>query len=93
MEIKIINPLRVGFKITLKIEEKNCNRRLIQLSSQLLMWLSSVYGPHMPESSGQAPDEMEDGVLGDLFPDPDQGISELLDSLWHYLAEGGFITR
>ena len=30
MENKIINPLRAGFKITLKIKVKNCNRRLIQ---------------------------------------------------------------
>ena len=42
------NPLRARFKIKVK----NCNRRLIQLawilSRQLKMWLSSVYGPHLP---------------------------------------------
>ncbi len=36
--------------------------------------------------SRHAPDEMVDGVLGDLLPDLDQDISELLDSLWFYLA-------
>ncbi len=37
-------------------------------------------------TSRHAPDEMADGVLGDLLPDLYQGISELLDSLWCYLA-------
>ena len=32
-------------------------------------------------TSGHAPDERADGVLGDLLPDLDQGISEFLDSL------------
>ncbi|KAJ8358599.1 hypothetical protein SKAU_G00151240 [Synaphobranchus kaupii] len=36
----------------------------------------------LPTMSGHAPDESADGVLGDLLPDLDQGISELLDSLW-----------
>ena len=40
----------------------------------------------LPTTSGHAPDESADGVMGDLFPDLDQGISELLDSLWQYLA-------
>ncbi|KAJ8345370.1 hypothetical protein SKAU_G00295630 [Synaphobranchus kaupii] len=40
----------------------------------------------LPTMSGHAPDETADGVLGDLLPDLDQGISELLDSLWRYLA-------
>ena len=40
----------------------------------------------LPATSGHAPDETVDGVLGDLLPDLDQGISELLDSLWCYLA-------
>ncbi|KAJ8342163.1 hypothetical protein SKAU_G00320910 [Synaphobranchus kaupii] len=35
--------------------------------------------------SGHAPDESADGVLGDLLPDLDQGINELLDSLWREL--------
>ena len=39
----------------------------------------------LPTKSGHAPDEMTDEVL-DLLPDLDQGISELLDSLWCYLA-------
>ena len=29
--------------------------------------------------SGHAPDESVNGVLGDLLPDLDQGITELLD--------------
>ena len=37
-------------------------------------------------TSGHTPDEMVDGVLGVLLPDLDQGVSELLDSLWSYLA-------
>ncbi|KAJ8359464.1 hypothetical protein SKAU_G00159890 [Synaphobranchus kaupii] len=37
--------------------------------------------------SGHAPDELVDGVLGDLLPDLDQGISELLDrNCLHTLA-------
>ena len=40
----------------------------------------------LPTTSGHAPDEMVDDDLGDLLPDLDQGISELLDSLWHYLV-------
>ncbi|CAB1444405.1 unnamed protein product [Pleuronectes platessa] len=43
-----------------------------------------LYAP--PTTSGHAPDESADGVLGDLLPDLDQGVSELLDSLWQYLA-------
>lgn len=35
---------------------------------------------------GHAPDELVDGVLGDLLPDLDQGISKLLDS--HVLVLG-----
>ena len=35
-----------------------------------------------PTTSGHAPDESGDGVLGDLLPDLDQGITELLGSLW-----------
>ena len=34
--------------------------------------------------SGHAPDESTDGVLGDLLPDLDHNISELLDSVWLY---------
>ena len=33
-------------------------------------------------ASWHAPDESADGVLGDLFPILDQGISGLLDRLW-----------
>ena len=39
-----------------------------------------------PTKSGHAPDELADGVLGDLIPDLDQGLSDLLHSLWQYLA-------
>lgn len=30
---------------------------------------------------GQAPNEMKDGILGDVFPDLDQTITELLNSV------------
>lgn len=30
---------------------------------------------------GQAPNEIKDGILGDLFPDLDQTITELLNSV------------
>ena len=40
----------------------------------------------LPTTSGHATDDSADGVLGDLLPDLDQGISELLDSLWQYLV-------
>ena len=36
--------------------------------------------------SGHDPHESADGVLGDLLPDLDQAISELLDSQLLYLA-------
>ncbi|TWW77307.1 hypothetical protein D4764_12G0006970 [Takifugu flavidus] len=36
--------------------------------------------------SGHAPNEKTNGVLGDLLPDLDQGITELLDSLSINLA-------
>ena len=60
------------------------------------MWISSLqdsvvcmastclYALHT--KSGHAPDESADDVLGDLLPDLDQGITELLDSLWRYMA-------
>ena len=35
-----------------------------------------------PTMSGHVPDEGADGALGDLLPDLDWGISELLDSPW-----------
>ena len=75
METKIINPLRTGFKITSKIKVKNCNCRLIQL----IMGPSSVAPTclyALPTTSRHAPDVMTDGVLGDLLPNLDQGISE-----------------
>lgn len=40
----------------------------------------------LPTTSGHATDEAADGVLGELLPDLDQGISELLESLWLYLV-------
>lgn len=40
----------------------------------------------LPITSKHSPDEMMDGVLEDLLPDLDQGIDELLDSLWCCLA-------
>lgn len=53
------------------------------------MWISSVYGPTclnaLQTTSGHAADEMANVVLGDLLPDL-EGISELLDILWLYLA-------
>ena len=36
----------------------------------------------LPTTSGHAPEEMTDVLLRDLLPDLDQGISQLLDSLW-----------
>ena len=36
----------------------------------------------LPTTSGHAPDETTDVLLRDLLPDLDQGISQLLDSLW-----------
>ena len=36
----------------------------------------------LPTTSGHAPDETTDGLLRDLLPDLDQGIGQLLDSLW-----------
>lgn len=33
----------------------------------------------LPIMSGHAPDELADGVLGHLFPELDQSLSELLD--------------
>ena len=44
-------------------------------------------------TSGHAPDEIVDGVLGYLLPDLDQGISELLDSLWGYLVAADELTH
>lgn len=35
---------------------------------------------------GHASDQLADGALGDLPSDLHRGISELLDSLWPYLA-------
>lgn len=40
----------------------------------------------LPTASKHAPDEIMDGTLGDLVPDLDQGISELLDNLCCYLV-------
>ena len=82
--------MRAAFKITPKMSFKSFKSQADPTSWQLLLWLSSVYGPLMPVctliTSGHAPDESADSVLGDLLPDLDQGISELLDSQWLYLA-------
>ncbi len=40
----------------------------------------------LPITSKHSSDEMMDGVLEDLLTDLDQGINELLDSLWRCLA-------
>ena len=50
----------------------------VNLSPQLIMWLSSV------TTSGHAPNESVDGGRGDLLPDLNQGITDLMDSLWWY---------
>ena len=87
---KSINPLRAGFKTTVKM----FHHRLIQLawisSRQLIMWLSSVCGLHVPVYT---PNNIWTGswwvsgwCSGVLLPDLDQGVSELLDSLWWYLV-------
>ena len=51
----------------------------------------SVYGPvclyALLTTSGHAPDESAGGNLEDLFPDLDQGISELMDRVWGYFEE------
>lgn len=43
---------------------------------------------NLQQCLGNAPDELVDGVLGDLLSYLGQGISELLDSLWLYLVVG-----
>lgn len=48
------------------------------------MLLRCLYA--LPTTSGHAPDEAADGALGDLLPYLEQGISQLMDSLWQYLA-------
>lgn len=53
------------------------------------MVLSSFYGPHMLAclaTSEHAPNEMVNCVLGDLLPDLNQIITELLNSLRFNLA-------
>ena len=40
----------------------------------------------LPTTSGHAPDDTTDGLLRDLLPDLDQGIGQLLDSLWCDIA-------
>lgn len=40
-----------------------------------------------------APDDMMDGVLGPLLPDLDQGITELLDTLWCNVAAPCGVTH
>ena len=55
------------------------------------MWLSNVYGPHMAVCTPNniwACSWWDGGwcILGYLLPYLNQGISELLDSLWCYLA-------
>lgn len=40
----------------------------------------------LPTMFDHAPDESADSVLGDFLPDLDQGISELLHSLWWKLV-------
>ena len=52
--------------------------RLSSVASTCLYALSTT--------SGHAPDESTDGLLGDVLPDLYQGISQLLDSLWCDLA-------
>lgn len=54
-----------------------------------MMKFSSVYGSHeavCTPTFRHDPNEVEDDVLRELFSDPNQGISDLLDSLWCYLA-------
>ena len=50
----------------------------VNLSPHLIMWLSSV------TTSGHAPNESVDGGRGDLLPDLNQGITDLMGSLWWY---------
>ena len=80
-----MNSLRAGFNITPKITPW-----------QLIMCLSSVYGPRVPVCSPynvRACSWWDDGwFLGDLLPDLDQGISELLDSV-ALLGGGGYTDK
>ena len=55
------------------------------LSRQLIMWLSSVYGPQVPVWT-PAMSEHAANAHWDPLQDLGRGISELLDSLWRYLA-------
>ncbi len=78
---------------------EDCIQNQITLKKLITSW-SNVHEFHHSSSlcksvlclyallttSRHALDEMADGVLGDLLPDLDQGISELLNSLWCYLA-------
>ena len=50
------------------------------------MYVASTCLYAVPITSGHAPDEMTDVLLRDLLPDLDQGITQLLVSLWCDMA-------
>lgn len=84
---QMINLWRAKFKYTINNQsdkkydfwENELHQPEMALSSL------SLYAPHMLYAcltvSGHVPDETTDGILGDLLPELDQGISELLGIL------------
>lgn len=95
------NPLRTGFQIAPRIRVKKLKPQddpksvnfitATQCDSVVCMGPTSLYA--LPAMSEHAPVDMAEGVLGDLLPDLDQDIRELLDSLWHYLAVSDAMMR
>lgn len=76
METWIINLLRDGFSIALKIQLEKLDQKLDQISlNQLRLLFNSVYGLRVPErtptKSGHTADKMTNGLQGDLLPDLD----------------------
>lgn len=85
-----------GFKITPKIKVKKrkslADQTCVNFTTATHNVTQSCLWPP-PILSGRAPDESADGVLGDFLPELDQGISELLDSLWGYLVALDILTH
>lgn len=84
---QMINLWRAKFKYTINNQsDKKYDFWENELHQpEMVLSSLSLYAPHMLYAcltvSGHVPDETTDGILGDLLPELDQGISELLGIL------------
>lgn len=85
MEMKIINLKRAEFKDIPNTTRENMMMEASPFCKHFnSKWYSAIWPPHscsISDTLGHDPNKTMHGVLGDLVPDVDQGITKLPSSL------------